>query len=547
MVKALGWPEGPVCARAHAMGAALAFAAPEDQLYTATEVNEWAWVAALLPSRRAEDEILFAPGHPAALDEASALQTLSRLAKAEADPRRMDLLRAAEERGVQHFLDEEQLTLGAGTGSRTWPMEALPRAEEVPWPALHGIPTALITGSNGKTTTVRLVAAMGKAHGWVVGHSCTDGVFVDGDWIARGDYSGPTGSRQVLRDARVQAAVLETARGGILRRGIATARAEAAILTNVTPDHFGEYGIHTLDDLADAKLAVTRALGPDGLLVLNADDETLLRKSSTLSCALAWFSLDDAHPKLAAHRGMGGMTCGVAGGHLWLNKDGQAHDLGAVAEMPLMAGGAAAYNLANAAGAALVATALGILPVTIAAVLARFGASRADNPGRFERWNLGGLTVVMDYAHNPEGLAALLDVARSLTREGRLGLLLGQAGNREDGAIRALAAAAAAADPDFVVLKDLDGYLRGREPGEVPAILGDELARRGLPPDRMATVLPEVAAAGALLGWAHAGDVLVLPVHELASRERVAAWLEALAAAGWAPGSPLQKIAPDEA
>jgi UDP-N-acetylmuramyl tripeptide synthase len=207
--------------------------------------------------------------------------------------------------------------------------------------------------------------------------------------------------------------------------------------------------------------------------------------------------------------------------------------------MPLSAGGHAAYNIANLAGAALAAAGLGIPPAVIVSVLATFGAVRGDNPGRLETWSLGGIRVFLDYAHNPEGLAGLSKVAAAVRGTGRLGLLLGQAGNREDAAIQELAATAVQARPDLVVLKDLEGFLRGREPGEVPDLLRRELEAQGLAPERLQVVLPEEEAAFALLGWARAGDVLVLPVHGLQARLAVGARLDRLAAEGWNAGDPL--------
>ncbi len=536
----LGWPQGPVVAQVHGSGAALAFAAPEDQLYTATELNEWAWQAGAADLCTEAGMTLFAPGHAAIWEGEFAAQTLRAMACAEQRPALVALLHAAAERGLPTFMDDDLLSLGAGEGSHVWPMVDLPAPQEVPWDSLHDIPTALVTGSNGKTTTVRLVAAMGAEQRWSCGYNCTDGIFVGGECVEPGDYSGPGGARTVLRHAKVQAAVLEVARGGILRRGLAVHRAKVALVTNISPDHFGEYGVHSLADLADAKLVVARALGPDGLLVINADDVTLEAKCGAMSGAMAWFALEDSHPKLVAHRLSGGSTCGVAKGRLRLHHQGATHDLGSVASMPLTVGGAAAYNIANAAAAALVATALGIQPAHISAVLARFGASRFDNPGRLERWTFEGLTVLMDYAHNPEGLAGLLSLAAAMQPDGRgggrLGLLLGQAGNRDEAAIRSLARTAAVAGPDLVVLKDLDAYLRGREPGEVPAILKDELLRCGRPEGSLVTLLPELVAARFLLDWARRGDVLVLPVHSLAARESVAAWLDALQSVNWKPG-----------
>jgi len=528
MVQRLGWPAGAVAVRIHASGASLAFVAPEDQLYTATEVNEWAWQRALEDAGGAAFPRPFAPGHPAVGDEASATATLRALAAAEARPALGPLLAEARCHDLPATLDETVLSLGAGRGHLAWELDALPAPEDLPWSELHGIPTVLVTGSNGKTTTVRLLAALAAAHGWAPGHCCTDGIVVAGAVVDTGDWSGPGGARKVLRDARVDAAILEAARGGILRRGLAVDQAEVAVVTNVSADHFGEYGIHSLADLADAKLVVARALGPDGLLVLNADDPVLAARGSSLPCRLGWFALDHANSRLAAHREVGGATCGVKDGHLRLHWRGVGHDIGEAAAMPLSAGGHAAYNISNLAGAALAAAGLGIAPATIASVLATFGSARGDNPGRLETWRFQGLTVFMDYAHNPEGLEGLLRVATAAPRQGRLGLLLGQAGNREDSAIRALAATAARFHPDLVVLKDLDGYLRGRAPGEVPGILRDELLGLGLSSANLQTVLPEAESAQALLDWAQPGDVVVLTVHGSAARARVGAVLDGL-------------------
>lgn len=530
---ALGWPDGPLVVRRHHGGAALAFAAPVDQLLTATELNEAAWQSAT------GCPVLRAPGHPAGWDEDSAQHTLQRHAAMERRPALRALLAAAQTRGKPVLLDDEQLTLGLGRFSRSWPLAALPDGAALPWDALAAIPVALVTGSNGKTTTVRLLAALLRAQGRRVSHCCTDGVFIDDEQLESGDWSGPAGARAALRHPQAEAAVLETARGGILRRGLALAHADAAIVTNISADHFGEYGIDDLAGLAEAKLVLARALAPQVPLVLNADDAELCAIAATLERPLAWFALDDTHPRLLAHRQRGGGTCAVADGHLWLSHGSRRSDLGAIADMPLAAGGSARYNLANLAGAALLGDVLGIAHVTIRTVFARFGAQRSDNPGRLERWRFAGLDILLDYAHNPEGLRGLLDVANAARGQGRLGLVLGQAGNRFDAEILALADAAAAARPDFVVLKDLDGYLRGRQPGEVPQLLHDQLQHHGVPTAAMTRCLREADAARLLLGWAQPGDVLVLPVHALSARRHVVALLDALQNSGWRCAQPL--------
>ena len=529
---ALGWPVDTVVVRPHPGGAALAFTAPSDGLYAATELNEWAW----LSQRRLF--VLHAPGHPAAWDEDSARHTLAAMVADEANPRLRALEAEAAARGLPVLADDDALTLGLGEGGRTWPTNALPEPGDVPWAALHAIPTAMVTGSNGKTTTVRLVAAMLRAHGLRSGHSCTDGVFVAGEQIASGDFSGPGGARAVLRDVRVQAAVLETARGGLLRRGLALPRVDAAAVTNVSDDHFGEYGIHDLDALADAKLTVARALDAQGVLVLNADDARLAARGEALPCRFAWFARDHDHPRLRTHRALGGATCGVRDGKLHLSSGETGVDIADVTTMPLTDGGLADYNIGNAAAASLLAQALGVPAVTIAGVLSRFGSEPGDNPGRLQRWSFGGLRILLDYAHNPEGLRGLLRVARAGGPK-RLGLVLGQAGNRGNDDIRALAGVAADARPDLVVLKDIDGFIRGRATGEVAEVIGSELRRRGLRDDQLRICLPELGAARELLAWSRPGDVLVLPIHALDAKAEVQSLLDSLASSGWQAGDPL--------
>jgi UDP-N-acetylmuramyl tripeptide synthase len=539
----LGWAEDAACVvRRHGSGASLALAAPLDGLFTATELNEWALCAALhdldpqhwsglrdalRAAAEASDPTPASP-YPAEIDPTAALARLARVAAAESRADLRALVESAQARGLPVLLDDETVTLGAGAAGRSFALAGLPRGEDVPWTQLHAVPTALVTGSNGKTTTVRVIAACARAHGWRPGYCCTDGVFVDGAVVATGDYSGPAGARRVLRDGGVEAAVLETARGGILRRGLAVTHADVAVVTNVSADHFGEYGIHDLDALADVKLTVGSVVSPDGVLVLNGGDATLRAKAPGLARrfghvpALAWFAGDADAAFLAAHRSGGGTTCGVRAGHLVLSRSGVEHDLGAVAGMPLTVNGSADYNIANLAAAALAAVALGIPPGTVAAVLASFGARPEDNAGRMMRFELNGVQVLVDYAHNPEGLRGLLRVAQGLRGEGgRLGLVLGHAGNREDRDIERLAETAARFAPALVVVKEIEDYLRGRQPGEIPRILRETLLRAGLPVEALPVRSTEIDAVRAALEWGRPGDVLALPVHGLAARAAV--------------------------
>jgi cyanophycin synthetase len=546
----LDWPDSPeaIVARRHATGTSLALAAPLDQLYTATEVNEWAFAAALMASdpdrwKHLEDALVVAARDaaenspmPAAfgtalpvMEENAALARFQTLSDIETAPRLRALIAAADSHALSHVVDDHYLTLGSGTGARTWPLDALPDPAQAPWPDLHNVPTAIVTGSNGKTTTVRLLAACARAHGWRDGYNCTDGLFIGGEQIERGDYSGPVGTRTVLRHPGVQAAILETARGGILRRGLAVQRARVAVVTNISADHFGEYGIDDLAGLADTKLVVASTIDDRGLLVLNADDPMLRSRVDQFRSPIGWFSRNYDDPALLSHRMKGGSTSGVRNGRLiasWTHGGSAVEfDLGAVADMPLTVDGTADYNVQNVAGVALAALALGISTTTLAAVLARFGADPADNPGRLMRYEYRGAQVLIDYAHNPDGLRGLMNVATRLRRTGRVALLLGQAGNRSNADIEELAETAARFRPEFVIVKETESYMRGRAPGEVPAILRGGLLRAGLLETALEVHLSELGAVKRALSWARSGDVLVMPVHDRAVRDEVIALL----------------------
>jgi cyanophycin synthetase len=549
----LGWRCAQTAVRRHSTGASLAITAPYDQLFLATEVNEWALCAALIERDRARwsnlEQLLVAAAataaenaaNPAAnlepvIEESAALERFERIAALEANPKLRALLEVAAARELPHVLDDSELTLGAGVGGHSFLLGALPEAAEVPWQELRGIPTAMVTGSNGKTTTVRLLAACARASGWRTGYNCTDGVYLDEEALALGDYSGPAGARMVLRESRAEAAILETARGGILRRGIAVSHADAAIITNVSSDHFGEYGIDDLDGLADVKSAVASVLAPRGSLVLNADDPKLRARGDGFVgrfggySRLGWFALDADQETLREYGLRGSSTCGVRDGRLNLHHGGIDHDLGLVSDMPLSMDGVAAYNVANMAGAALVAFLLGIAGTTISAVLRRFGARLEDNPGRMMRFDVRGVKVLIDYAHNADGLRGFLKVADHLrSGGGRLGLLLGHAGNRTDADIQALARVAAEFRPDLVVVKENEAQLRGRAPGEVPHIIRAELLRLGFPESATPVRGSEVEAARSAIDWSRPGDVLALPLHSTSARASIVAILQNLA------------------
>ena len=427
-----------------------------------------------------------------------------------------------------------------GRHHQSFALNSLPDPDQVDWRGTARIPSALITGSNGKTTSVRLLSAMLRASGKATPHNCTDGLYFNGKLVEAGDYSGPAGARWVLRHPQADAAVIEAARGGMLRRGLAIDQVDAALVTNVSPDHFGEYGIHDLNDLCQVKLIVARAVHPRGTLVLNADDPLLLEHGPACGKPIAWFSLDYQHQALQTARNQGTPYTTQRDAELILFDGETECSLGPVNDMPLSMAGAARYNIQNMLGAALLAHSVGLPTEAIRNTLAKFGARREDNPGRLQHWQFGGITVFMDYAHNPEGLEGLLQVGQaSRIQGGRLGLVLGQAGNRQDQDIAQLAKVAATHKPDRIALKDLDGYLRGRKQGDVPELLRQALLEQGQPHDSLSVHTREIDAVKSLLEWARPGDVLVLPVHALSAQAEVVDVLDGLQRNNWFCGNAL--------
>jgi cyanophycin synthetase len=497
---AVGWTRSRLCERRVTGGVSLGFTAPADALYAATDLNDWAFDAAARRCRgEPEPSLETAAGHLAdAIDR-------------ERRPGLLELANAARSRSLPVLLDEDAVSIGYGRRSRTWPIDDLPVPEAVPGETQGEIPVGLVTGTNGKTTTVRLAAAMVRAAGLRAGLSSTDQIAVDDEILEQGDYSGPGGARAVLRDPRVDVAVLETARGGLLRRGTAMTRARAAVVTNIAADHLDDFGVSDLEALADIKWLVTRPLGEDGVAVLNAEDPRLVARAADLAGPVSWFSLDPAHPVLAAHRAAGGVCWTVDDGRfLRAGPDGQAH-LSAVAEAPVTLGGSATHNVANCLAAAALAHALGVSDEAIAEAL-RDTTDRA-NPGRCNLFDVAGAKVLVDFAHNPHGVGALAPVVENYGSRRRI-LVLGQAGDRGDEAIRELAEAAWRLRPDRIVLKEMGHYARGRRPGEVAGILRETFVAAGADPAAIDYVEGELDAVRAAIALTEPGDLVVALVHE---------------------------------
>jgi UDP-N-acetylmuramyl tripeptide synthase len=502
MAREVGLPVVDAAARTYKGGAVLTFSAAIDTQLAATDVSEWAAMSAV--------SILEGKG---ALPLEPQRTTFLEAFAAQTNPRLLALEAETLVRGVPLVWDEDTVTVGGGRTALSWPKKELPEVGAVPWDAIADLPIALVTGTNGKTTSVRLLARILKHAGHVVGMTTTDGVWVGEACVEAGDYTGPAGAVQALRSPAVDAAVLETARGGILRRGLALRSVGAALLTNVSEDHLGHYGIDDLETLARVKAVIGTVVRPSGRVVVNADDIHLLRRAPSFSAPLTLFSVNPDRPVLAAHVAAGGDGWTAADGWIVRRAAGKEERIVLVAEVPVTFGGAAAYNVANALGAAATASALGAPDSAIADGLRSFTGSATDNPGRGNLHDVGGVQVLVDFAHNPAGIRSVLELARSLAPSARLGVVAGYAGDRSDESLREAARVVAEKKPEKVWLRDLRGYLRGRAEAEVPRLFQEELVRLGLPHDAVEIAASEGVALRRALEWAQPGDFVVVLAH----------------------------------
>jgi len=495
MLAELGWQEAKFASRKLVSGVSMAFSAPIDALYAATEINEWAWAASA--SELGED-IDVAP-----FEETAAAVRAS--ADEEANSDLMRLISAAKENGKSLLWDDDEVSVGLGRGSRTWPVREIPDIQD--WNQFHDVPVSLVTGTNGKTTTVRLATNIVRASEQNVGLSSTDWIAVNDHVIDRGDWSGPGGARAVLREREVDVAILESARGGLLRRGLGVDRAEVALITNIAEDHLGDFGSQNLEELLAVKWIVTRAVSDTGSLVLNADDSLLRKKSSDFNGEIIWFSLDPENTTIKACIDHGGLVFVLDGDELTKIDNGNRELICRSHEIPITLGGAARHNIANALAAAALTWCLGVPLTHIRGGL--MSMVQDENPGRCNVYDLDDYKVLLDFAHNPAAMHALFDMAQSIPARRRV-LCFGQAGDRPDDLIREMTRDAWASGLDRVMSSELAVYHRGREHGDVFAVIQDELLHCGAQSEEIEHFDEEIDAFEAALAWAEAGDLIIM-------------------------------------
>ncbi|HWH23079.1 MAG TPA: cyanophycin synthetase [Allosphingosinicella sp.] len=378
------------------------------------------------------------------------------------------------------------------------------------------VPILAITGTNGKSTTARMLKHVLRYTGCTVGMTSTTGVYVNDVLVSEGDATGPRSARLVLRDPTVEVAVLETARGGLLREGLAYDEADVGAVLNISADHLGLKGIETVEDLADVKSLIVETVKRRGTSVLNADDPLCVRMARRAGGQIAWFSLHggaDMPPFLRRHIDEGGMAVvrepGEEGGTIILHQDGRREIVMKAGDIPATLHGMATFNIANALACVATAIAHGVPILTIRSALSLFQSSFEQNPGRLNVHDAHGFRVIVDYAHNAAGLTALGEVVRGLRHRYKRSIgAVSIAGDRRDEDIIELGRIAANIFDEIIFRED--PYTRGRPRGEIMNLLKRGAMEAGASTDHIHLVAGEPESTAAALTAAKPGELVVI-------------------------------------
>lgn len=370
------------------------------------------------------------------------------------------------------------------------------------------IPVVSVTGTNGKTTTTRMIGQILAQTGRRVGMTTSDGIYIGGVKVVAGDTTGPWSAQVVLRDPMVEVAVLETARGGILRGGLGYDRSRVGVVTNISEDHLGQDGIETLEDMAHLKALVVECVEPEGWVVLNADDPLVREMIRRTRAQVIYFTVEMDAPFIREWREKGGRVVALVGDEVVCLQGKEQTPVIKVHDIPATFGGLAWHNVLNALAAVGAGWALGVPWSQIRTALSGFSCDPACNPGRLNVLEVGRVQVVVDYGHNPAGLAAMGRTLRHLKRQGRLIGVIAAPGDRRNETIQRVGWEAGKIF-DLLYIKE-DGDLRGRRPGEVAALLKAGALEAGLPAERIQVVLEERQAVRMALTAARPGDTVAV-------------------------------------
>ena len=368
------------------------------------------------------------------------------------------------------------------------------------------IPIVAITGTNGKTTTSRLIAHIAKMNGQRVGYTTSDGVYIQNRMLMKGDCTGPASAEFVLKDPTVNFAVLECARGGLLRAGLGYKKCDVAVVTNVSADHLGLKGIHTVEQLARVKAVIPETVLPDGYAILNADDDLVYEMRRNINCNLALFSMDENNPRIQALQRIGGITAIYENGYVTLCRGEWKMRLMKAENIPLTYGGKARFMIQNILPAVIAANVQGISIEDTKAALETFIPSASSTPGRLNLFKFNNFNILLDYAHNPAGMRALQKFTDNLDATVKVGIIAG-IGDRREEDNKEMGSIAAEMFDEIIIRQDKN--LRGKSETDLINMLDAGIKKQD--PNKKTTIIPsEKEAITHAVAHAEKGSLIVL-------------------------------------
>lgn len=373
------------------------------------------------------------------------------------------------------------------------------------------IPIIAITGTNGKTTTTRLLAHMVKSNGYQVGFTTTDGIYIHDKMMEKGDTTGPYSAEFVLKDPTVNFAVLECARGGLLRSGLGFQQCDIGIVTNVSSDHLGMRDIHTLEELAKVKAVIPKSVSKEGYAILNADDDLVYTMAEGLECKVAFFSMDEENPRILQHIAEGGLAAVFENGYISFFKNSYKIRIDRVADIPLTFGGKARFNIENILAASLAAYISHFDKENIKTSLRTFIPSPDKTPGRMNLFKFPDFDVLVDYAHNVGGMKAVGEFINSLDVSQKVGIVAG-VGDRREEDLYELGQVVGQLFDKVVVRLDTD--LRGKKAEDITGPLMKGI-KDSAPEIKHKLIPQEMQAIAYALEHAEAGSIIAIFTEEI--------------------------------
>lgn len=487
-------------------GVNIAMSYPYDLLMVACDILDWVWydVVDLLDKELAIN-----------------LERSQRRFKARIKDNQQLLLRRiydkARKKQLNFLVHDDLLILGSGVTQFRTKLNLISKISDIPWKQIANIPCVLITGTNGKTTTTRLTEFICRRAKLKSGYCSSDWVMVNGKQVINGDLSGPTGHQQVLMHPKVEVAILEVARGGLVKRGLLPNYVTAATITNISHDHIGQSGINNLSDLAQAKGIVYQAIKADGIAVVNLDDAHIC-DLSLVNSRKAYLSTKLSENQISTYLNASNFVVFLEDGKIVIKTLQEKLTLNKIDSLPITIYGLAHYNNENVLHAVALCFSLGLSSAQISHGLARFGADEKSNFGRWNHYtSMNHGHLVVDLAHNPVGLANILELAQGFRRlknlTGKFGLLYGNTADRRE-TIPEIVALIIRYEVEEVTIKEFQTALRGSQVGEMPVLFYNELIQQGFPATQIKIIANEVDAVNMILTQAKPEDFHLLCVHE---------------------------------